>query len=214
MGEDIVSERHPNLPIRLKDFINKLLWGYQKAIADEAVGSDYQMYAGYIRELLGETHLGDELGTFIWLDTPDWIKNAPHYAVRDRQLDEGWLYAFYRFPTGAEATGGGFGNLWPLIYAFWDGEEWLTFFDGQEVGDELREEEIWMEGSEYMRHRDFIRARIGEAFPESIPFDYLPVGSLAFVASIPLDSFHLITSHLLNWSETDLEGFISLIRSI
>ncbi len=221
MDEDIVSKRHPNLPIRLKDFINKLLWGYQKAIADEAVGSDYQMYAGYIRELLGDAHLGDELGTFVWLDTPDWLKknNPLPFTVRDRQLDEGWLYAFYRFPTGAEATGGGFGNLWPLIYAFWDGEEWLTFFDGQEVGDELREEEIWMEGPEYMRHRDFIRAKIGEVPKDSILWqrdfaDGKKTSAVAFVASIPLDSFHLITSHLLNWSETDLEGFISLIRSI
>ena len=72
---------------------------------------------------------------------------------------------------------------------------------------------------EYMRHRDFIRAKIGEVPKDSILWqrdfaDGKKTSAVAFVASIPLDSFHLITSHLLNWSETDLEGFISLIRSI
>ncbi len=210
MIHDIVSSRHPHLPQALKDFINRLLWEIPKAEENDIDSADTwsQMYGRAVMDALESDN-----SNILWVDLPAWMGShltKGRVSGPDGEINS-LLVGFYRF--GDTAPEHSFGDSWPLIWLYWDGTDFITFYEGADVGDEHKESDVWLEGEYDESHRNFIKKKEDKVvgwfsrmeLGLGITTETLQKNKVAIVATID-DERVWIKNPILNWLYTSLES--------
>ncbi len=217
--KDIVSSRHPNLPQSVKDFINKILWEIPKGEEHNTI-ADANTWSQMYREAIVDV-LESNTSTIVWADLPAWddIKLTKESLSGPDGEITSLLVGFYRFVDTAPEHS--FGDSWPLIWLYWDGTDFITFYEGADVGDDHKESDVWLEEGYNKAHREFIKQKeqdvlgwfrlvesggvLGLKDSSQWEGDILKKDKVAIIAVLEDDGLR-IKNPILNWLWTPIES--------